>query len=469
MSWEWAMAKIGDHAVVLGASMAGLLAARTLSDFFETVTVVERDVLPDDAANRRGVPQGRHLHALLARGSQVLEELFPGLLDEMVTDGVPYFDGRDLSKVYYCLGGHPAVRTGSAESCTAYASTRPFLECFVRRRVQAIANVTLLDDHEVVELTCTPDRKRITGARITHRHNGIPSGLAADLIVDATGRGARTPALLEKLGYGRPTEDHVNVHLSYTSQLLRMPPGALQEVAFVIGAIPGRPTGMGLLGCEHDSWLFSVFGLAGHQVPRHRAGMLAFVEEFAPPQAIAAIADATPISEVVHHRVPCSVWRRYDLMRRFPDGLLVVGDAICGFNPIYAQGMSVAALEAIALRDCLTRGAGDLPRRFFRAAARPIRRAWQLAAAADLALPEIDGKPSLMTRLCNGYVDRVLTAAEFDSAALDQFVRVTSLVDPATQLLRPSMVWRAAWAKHRHRQYAHHTDDPTGMVEISVI
>src|SRR5580693_3682071 len=112
------MAKIGDHAVVLGASMAGLLAARTLSDSFETVTVVGRDVLPDDAANRRGVPQGRHLHALLARGAQVLEEFFPGLPDELVTDGVPYFDGRDLSKLYYNMGGHQAVRTGSAESFT---------------------------------------------------------------------------------------------------------------------------------------------------------------------------------------------------------------------------------------------------------------------------------------------------------------------------------------------------------------
>ena len=208
------MAKIGEHALVLGASMAGLLAARTLSDFFETVTVVERDVLPDDAVNRRGVPQGRHLHALLARGSQALEELFPGLLDELVTDGVPYFDGRDLSKIYYSLGGHQLVRTGSAESVTGYASSRPFLECFVRRRVQAIANVTVLDDHDVVGLTFTPYHERITGARITPRRSGIPVGLSADLIVDATGRGARTPALLEDLGYGRPTEDHINVHLT---------------------------------------------------------------------------------------------------------------------------------------------------------------------------------------------------------------------------------------------------------------
>jgi 2-polyprenyl-6-methoxyphenol hydroxylase-like FAD-dependent oxidoreductase len=415
------------------------------------------------------VPQGRHLHALLARGSRALEELFPGLLDELVTDGVPYFDRRDLSKVYYSLGGHQAVRTGSAESFTAYTSSRPFLECFVRRRVLAIANVTLLDDHDVVELTFTPDHKQITGARIAERHSGIQSGLVADLIVDATGRGTRTPALLENLGYGRPTEDHLNVHLTYTSQLLRMRPGALHEHVFLIGPIPGRPIGMGLLGSEHDSWLFTVFGMAGRTAPRERAGMCAFVEEFAPPQALAAIRDATPISEVVQHGVPSSVWRRYDLRRRFPGGLLVLGDAICGFNPIYGQGMTIAALEAVALRDCLARGADDLPRRFFRAAARSIRQAWQLAAVGDLALPEIEGERSLTTRLFNRYVDRVLTAAEFDPAALNQFARVTSLVDPATRLLRPSMLWRAAWAKHRRRQYEHQTDDPTGMVKISMI
>ena len=160
----------------------------------------------------------------------------------MVTDGVPYFDDRDLSKVYYSLGGHRVVRTGSAESFTAYASSRPFLECFVRRRVQAIANVTMLDDHDVDGLTFTPDHRQITGARITPRRSGIQVGLPADLIVDATGRGARTPALLEDLGYGRPTEDRINVNLTYTSQLLRMRPGALKEVAFLVGAIPG--TGM---------------------------------------------------------------------------------------------------------------------------------------------------------------------------------------------------------------------------------
>src|SRR6201988_572297 len=172
------MAKIGNHAVVLGASMAGLLAARVLSDFFETVTVVERDVLSDNPASRRGVPQGRHPHGLLTRGAQVLEELFPGLLDELVLAGAPYFDGRDLSKLHYNLGGHRVVSTGSAEDFTAYLTSRPFLEYHVRRRVRALANVVLLDDHDVVELTSTPDRARITGVRTVNRHNREESTLA---------------------------------------------------------------------------------------------------------------------------------------------------------------------------------------------------------------------------------------------------------------------------------------------------
>jgi 2-polyprenyl-6-methoxyphenol hydroxylase-like FAD-dependent oxidoreductase len=463
------MAKICNHAAVLGGSMAGLLAARALSDFFETVTVVERDVLPDSPANRRGVPQGRHPHGLLTRGAQVLEELFPGLLDELVLAGAPYFDGRDLSKLHYNLGGHRAVSTGSAQDFTAYVLTRPFLEYHVRRRVRAVGNVTLLDDHDVVELRSTPDRGRITGVRTVNRRSGEESTVAADLVVDATGRGARTPAWLESLGYGRPVEEHVVVHLTYASQALRMPPGALHEMAFVIGVVPGRPTGGFLVGCENDTWLFTVMGMARREPPCERTAMYEFAENFTPAHVLAALRAAEPLGEVARHRVPSSQWRRYDKMRRFPEGLLVAGDAICSFNPIYGQGMTVAALEALALRDCLSRGADDLSRRFFKAAARPIRQAWQLAAGGDLALPEIGGAQPLATRLFNGYVDRVLTAAEFDAAAFNQFARVTGLVDPATRLLRPAIMWRAATAKYRRGQLDTQPAKPAILVDSTPI
>jgi 2-polyprenyl-6-methoxyphenol hydroxylase-like FAD-dependent oxidoreductase len=444
-------AKIGNHAVVLGGSMAGLLAARSLAEFFDRVTVVERDPLPDTPAARRGVPQGRHLHGLLARGAQVIEELFPGILDELVLDGAHYFDGSDLSRLHYNLGGHLMVNAGSAKSFNAYLVTRPFLEEHVRGRVRNLPGVTLLDEHDIVALTSTPDHQRVTGARVVNRHTGEDATLSADLVVDATGRAARTPFWLDSMGYGRPLEDHVVVHVTYASQALCMAPDALHELGCLVGFVPGRPRGLGMLHCENDTWVFTVMGIGGQEPPGDLAGMCEFVEDCAPAHMLAAVRAAEPIGEPARHRMPSSQWRRYDKMRSFPDGLLVTGDAICSFNPIYGQGMTVAALEALVLRDCLTCGTKNLAQRFFHGAAAPIRQAWQLSTNADLSLPEIGGTPPLSARLLNKYVDRVLTAAEYDTVAVNQFSRVTSLVDPATRLLRPALMWRAALANHRRR------------------
>lgn len=445
-------AKIGNHAVVLGASMAGLLAARSLADFFDTVTVVERDPLPDAGPARRGVPQGRHVHALLARGAQVIEEMFPGVLDELVDDGAQYLDG-DLSRLYYDVGGHLMTRSGSATSVTAYCASRPFLEGHARRRVRNIPNVTLLDEHNIAALTSTLDHRRVTGARVISRRTGEGATLHADLVVDATGRAARTPTWLEGLGYDRPSEDRVAVDLTYASQRLRLTSDAPHELGFVVGVVPGRPRGLVLLHCEDDTWLLTVIGVAGHEPACDLAAMCEFVEDFAPAHLLAAVRRAEPVGEPVRHKTPCSRWRRYDKMRRFPEGLLVTGDAVCSFNPIYGQGMTVAALEALALRNCLSGGSEDLARRFFRAADAPIRQAWQLSTNPDLALPEIEGTPPLTARLFNGYIDRILAAAESDPVIVERFFRVTSMVEPATRLLRPEVMWRVARANRGGRRH----------------
>ncbi|MBV9351023.1 MAG: 2-polyprenyl-6-methoxyphenol hydroxylase-like oxidoreductase, partial [Mycobacterium sp.] len=198
------MAGLGERAVVLGASMGGLLAARVLAEFFETVTVVERDALPDDSAVRRGVPQGRHVHVLLARGAQILDELFPGFLKELVADGAPVWDDGELSELRLSFGGHEILRSGKIarkpEALAVYMPSRPFLECHVRRRLQAMSNVTILTDHDVTELTSTPDRGRVTGVRVVNRDGGAERELTADVVMDAMGRGAHTPGLLESLG-----------------------------------------------------------------------------------------------------------------------------------------------------------------------------------------------------------------------------------------------------------------------------
>jgi 2-polyprenyl-6-methoxyphenol hydroxylase-like FAD-dependent oxidoreductase len=439
------MARVGEHAVVLGASMGGLLAARVLSDFYDAVTVVERDVLPPGAANRRGVPQGRHVHALLGRGAEVLADFFPGFAEELADAGAPTLDYRDLSEAYFCFGGHESPRFGSFNNVPPVViPSRPLLEGLVRQRLRGMPNVTLLEGYDVVDLTSNSAGNRVDGARIRAHNGDGEQVLTADLVTDATGRAARTPAFLEGLGYGRPAEDRVHVRLVYSSQLLHIPPGTLEEKMVLVSPVPGRSTGMALLGYENDTWMFTVFGMAGCESPGERAEMLEFADGLAPAHVLRALITSEPLTEVCKFRYPESRWRRYDKMRRFPDGLVVLGDAICSFNPIYGQGMTVAALQAQALRHCLQQGQNDLARRFFRAAAKPIGVAWQFAVGADLSLPEVEGRRSMGTRLAGRYFERLQKVAESDLVVAEQCTRVLGLVDPPATLLQPKMMLRAA-------------------------
>lgn len=449
------MTKHSDHAVVLGASMAGLVAARVLADRYDRVTIVERDMLPTDPVNRRGVPQGRLVHALLARANEVFDELFPGFTDELRAAGVPIAADGDLSRIWTSFGGHQTVRTGRSPYAPPIAfPSRPLLEWIVRRRVQNIANVTILARHDGVTLTATPRRDRVTGLLVVNRDSDQEATLAADLVVDATGRGSRAPIFLEELGYGRPPEDEVMVHLAYTCQQLRLAPGAVPEHLIALFPEPGRPRMFALVENENNTWMFGVGAMAGLAPPDRREDMIEFAADFAPAHALDAIRAAEPLGEVCHYRVPSNRWRRYDRMARLPQGLLVVGDAICSFNPIYGQGMTVAAIEALVLRDCLARGEWDLPWRFFRAAAKPIRVAWHTAVGSDLALPEVVGHRPLSIRISNAYLNWVLAAVEIDPDVAGRFARVTGMIDPPSRLLRPGSVANVAKARRGRRAVA---------------
>jgi 2-polyprenyl-6-methoxyphenol hydroxylase-like FAD-dependent oxidoreductase len=454
-----AMTQLGDHAVVLGASMGGLLAGRVLADFYRTVTIVERDVLPDGPVNRRGVPQGRHAHGLLARGSQILDELFPGLLNELVAGGAPVLDGTDMSVVYMSFSGHLFPQKCRPKDPTpVFLPSRPLLEHTVRQRVRHISNITLLEAHDVGDLTSSRQRNRVTGALVCGRDDGVERVLPADLIVDATGRGSRTPTFLDHLGYTRPAQERTNVRLTYSSQLLRLPPGALRERVVIIGPIPARPTGMALFGNENSTWNLTAVAMAGRQTPTKLTEMLAFVEDFAPPHVTAVLRDAEALTEVACHQIPCSHWRRYDKMQSFPAGLLVFGDAICSFDPVYGQGMTVAALQAKALHECLQHGTTRLARRYFRATAKPISAAWQLAGGGDLNLPDVEGPRPLSARIANRYIDRLQRTAESDTVVAEQLLRVTGLIDPPSRLLHPEILFRVASTSWRWR--SHHRRPP---------
>jgi 2-polyprenyl-6-methoxyphenol hydroxylase-like FAD-dependent oxidoreductase len=434
-----------EHALVLGAGIAGLLAARAVAEAYDRVTVVDRDDLPDRPTPRRGVPQGPHAHALLARGRQVLEDLFPGLTADLVADGAPAGDA--LGDVRLHFDGHRLRHTHSG--LTVVSVSRALLEHHVRRRVRALPGVTFAPPSDIVGLSATPDARRIAGARILRRADGSAEEiLDADVVIDATGRGSRTPRWLAALGYWRPPEDRTPIDLGYATCRYRLAPDALGgDLATLYGQGPSHPRGGVLARLEGGEWLLTLSGLTDDRPPARIDAFAEFARSL--PDVHAAIRGREPIDDPVIYRFPTSRWRRYERLTRFPEGLIVLGDGVCSFNPVYGQGMTIAALQALVLRDHLRRrrrsGTGHLRASL----ARTTRTAWSMAVAADLALPGVPGERATAVRAAAAYLDQVLSAGAQDTAVATAAVRVFGLVDPPTALLRPRVAARVL--RHRGR------------------
>jgi 2-polyprenyl-6-methoxyphenol hydroxylase-like FAD-dependent oxidoreductase len=425
--------KLAERAVVCGAGIGGLLAARVLSDFYGTVTVVERDKLPDAAEQRRGVPQGRHFHVLWSRGAHELAELFPGIHDDLIAAGAAVCDDGDLSRVSIRVAGHELSREGKFSDPSAvklHLLSRPLLESHVRQRVSAIENVEILDGHDFVE-PVTPTPQRVTGAKIVDRDTEAQRTLDADLVVDAMGRGARTPAFLDDLGYGRPVAERSTTTANYTSLLMRIPEGIIKERMTFVVPEPKKATGGAFSMYEHDTWIFTLTRVADNEAPDSLIGMIRMATQFAPPALLRALKRGEPISEISMFRYPGAIWRRYDKLDRFPSGLLVFGDAICSTNPIYGQGMTVAALEAAALQACLAEANGDIAQRFFAAAAEQIGPLWASNQFNDLYMDSGDAEHTAPKELLD-FREAVLSAAETSPALSEKLYRSMNLVDPPT-------------------------------------
>ncbi len=424
--------KRGERAIVCGAGFGGLLAARVLSEFYQIVTVVERDTLSDNATPRRGVRQGRHSHVLTSRGAQELAGLFPGLLQELVAAGATVCDEGDLSRVSIRVGGREYNRSctfADPESVVVYLLSRPLLESLVRQRVRAIPNVEILDGHDVVEpVALQPDR--VTGARLFNRQTGEERVHDADLVVDAMGRGARTPAFLESLGFGRPDTEHSTANATYASQMLRIPEGVISDKMTMVFPEPNLPTGGALSSYEDDKWMLTVYRLDQLEPPADLAALMELAARFVSPVLATALqAGAEPLGQMDVFRYPGGAWRRYDKMQRFPAGLLVFGDAICSLSPIYTQGMTVAVLEAIALQECLSQSDADVSRRFFDAAAALIGPQWVSNQFNDLYMYTTDDRPPVSEELLF-LREEVLQAAESSSVLTEKLFRTMNLVDP---------------------------------------
>jgi 2-polyprenyl-6-methoxyphenol hydroxylase-like FAD-dependent oxidoreductase len=429
-----------EQAVVLGAGIAGLLTAAALADEYTNVTVVDRDIVPTGVEHRRGTPHGRHTHGLLPRGVQAAEALVPGLVDELVARGARA--GDVLANVRWHLLGRRLRQTPTA--LLVVSASRPLIEAAMRRRVLARPNVTLIGGYDVVGVAASPDRSRITAARVTSVTGDGSRVLPADLVVDATGRGSRAPRWLADYGYPAVESDRVTIDLAYATREFLAPPDLLgEDLAIVTTRYPGQRHGGVLQRIEGGRVIVTLAGVLGVRPPSDLDGFLAYAGRLAAPDIADALRLAVPASAPASFRLPTYVRHRYERLAAWPAGLVVIGDAACGFNPTYAQGMTVAAVEALALRDDLRRHARFEPGRFFATQAAILDPPWFLGVGADTAVAGVTGPRLPASPLTGEHVRRLQVAAADDAAVAAALVRVNSLVDPPSTLLDPALVGRA--------------------------
>lgn len=429
--------------------MAGLLAARVLSDHFAEVEIVERDRLPDGPEFRNGVPQSRHAHVLLRAGLDVLDRLFPGFASELEGAGaVPLEPPRDMPWL------NSAGWSGRFEAGLGFlSSSRELTESLVRDRLRGIPNIAFRTRAEVTGLTAEPGR--VTGLRIRARDGSRPdeseaTELAASLVVDASGRMSKVPEWLEQLGYERPRQVTINSHLGYASRVFRPPSRRFDWKGLLIAATPDEPKGAAVLPLEGDRWIVTVagYGRAFHP-PVDEAGYMEFIRSLRTPVLFQALRDAEPLAQIYGYARTENVRRHYELLSPRPDRLVVVGDASCCFNPVYGQGMSVAGLGALALGHCLRQapdgGVDGIAIAAQRAIASVCNDAWLMATGEDLRFATTDGgsgRTRGVDRAVQKYIERVILASNHDLVVSRAFTRVAHLIDPPTALFRPKVLAR---------------------------
>ena len=456
------------HAVVIGAGMAGLWAGRVLAEHFGQVTIVERDRLPDHPAHRRGVPQARHAHTLLARGYQILERLFPELDADLEAAGAPRVDWLRDCRSY--LNGDWVERAPSR--LITRACSRDLLEWVVRSTLASRDRVRFLEGRHVTGLVYDESIGSVTSVKLRSwgredTDAGDDEELLADLVVDASGRDSGSPTWLAALGFGEVRETVVNPFLGYATRLYR-PPGDrdVDWRAMIVSNAPPRQTRGGVIyPVEGGCWLVTLAGIARDYPPTDEAGFLAFARSLDTPALYEALSIAEPLSPIWGYRRTENRLRHYERLPRWPDGFVALGDAVCAFNPVYGQGMTASALGALALDRCLRaqrrrqpggalRGLG---RRFQRELAQCNATPWLLATGEDYRWPTTTGgRRGILTTAAHRYVDRVLGLASREPAVGRPFFEVLHLLRPPVRLFSPRILRGVLGAEIR----AHRSSTP---------
>jgi 2-polyprenyl-6-methoxyphenol hydroxylase-like FAD-dependent oxidoreductase len=435
--------KVKGQAVVIGGSLGGLFAARVLSARFDSVVILERDDLERSGEGRRGVPQGRHAHALLESGQNLIFDWFPGIGDELIDGGAePVYPGREL---YWHQGG--GLRAEFPFDKSGPVCSRPFLEEAVRARVEKIDNVELRTGVHATQLTTTADKTQVTGVAL--EDDGTT--LDAALVLDCTGRSGLSLKWIESLGYALPTVEEVGMDMRYTTRVFARDGAPIEgrKVAIEIGGMPEARLGA-CFPMEGKRWMVTLCGYHGDHAPSDDDGFLAYAKSLPGEFVARVVATCKPLSDFRTHRLPTGQRRRVDKMTVVPAGWALLGDAVASFNPIYGQGMSCAALQARSLGDVVD-GHGvvdaELTRKIHKGAIKATKDAWALSTGGDLAHPKTTGKRPPGSALITRYVNRAAVAAHSDPVVAAQFSSVGNLMAPVASMLSPKIARRVLFAK----------------------
>jgi 2-polyprenyl-6-methoxyphenol hydroxylase-like FAD-dependent oxidoreductase len=433
----------GGHALVVGGSMAGLLAARVLADSFDRVTVVERDGFPGGPEFRKGVPQSRHVHVLMTRGRRIVERFFPGLEKSLLEAGAVLIDSAEDFEFLTPAGFAPRFRSG----IPFLQSSRELLEFAVRERVASIPGVRFLEETDVTGLLPAANGEAVAGVKVRHRKGsdaGKEEKIPADLVVDASGRNSGASRWLEELGYEPPEETVVDSHLGYASRLYeRAEDGSRDWKALLVQAAPPDITRGGVLyPIEGGRWIAGLSGVGGDYPPTDEEGFMAFARSLRTPMLYETIKDLKPVSPIHGYRATRNSRRHYEKRSRQPDNFLVTGDAACAFNPVYGQGMTTAAIGAETIEEALLerRDMAGLSGRFQRRLAKATAGAWLLATGQDYRVRGVEGPPpSAASRITRPYMARVMALSLKDQEVQRTVLEVYHMLKPPTAMFAPAI------------------------------
>lgn len=436
-----------NRAIIIGGSIAGLLSARVIADFFEEVVIIERDDIGKGTPVRKGVPQSTQPHVLLTKGYRIVKTLFPSIDQDLLKEGaIPIDWGQDFR--YFIFGGWNAVHN-EATDLQSFSCTRPLLERVIRQRVKRIPNIRILSPYKVKALVGNSALiSGVTYARSGER--GEEHTLHADLIVDASGRSSNTTKWLSELCIPLPVVEVVDAALGYATQRYRMPP--IWDKSWKIMVLNHEPPHNRRLGyiaqIEGNEFIATLGGYCKDYPPIEQKKFVEYAKQLVHPAFYDVITQAEPVSEIIAHRATANVLSRYDKLKYMPEGFVALGDSTCALCPPYGQGVTVSALSALVLGDWVEASKQNDSLAFQKSLYKKIKPSWNLATTFDLGFDDSSGKNfskptrTLLDRLSMRYLQTLIKKAQQDSNLSIRLARVTHMVDSPINFFHPKILMK---------------------------